>query len=864
MSTGCRISWGSAVYPGEADEDEIQLRRSLNLHYIDYTARLLDQELIAGTTHLGPPRKVSISMDYVGNPALDVKVQDYYGNKTPPWLCCWVVMNQVGGQIEFHQEESARYALPQLLPSSNLIDWVEKIVTHQETRCIGFQQAVDAFIMRYSKSSTSLPMHGFVQKVHKLNCLTKIRLGLILCVEEDGKMIPPSCALQTQFGQISKAASQPVEKEVLTELEKLVFSASGIGPDNAIALWASLWCLILMYRKLVRSYIAFQQFPCHVPEDYNGFPECKLEAGTHFYHYLISIYAALFRVTSPLYADFRVAATRKLLDEDESLVHAFMNLRTESFYFRQENPRVPTSPGSDYEELFSSFFDWELYCDSTQPSDPASPYFGRSSHRDLPSLITEIQPFLDHLSLGGDKSRYIRMTPGLSPDDEGIITSESMGQSPPELIRGGSTSPSDHSGSVFLDGVEDVRRRPEVSLRDVQAQDDEWTYPQAIPSKHAPRGYPPHCQDCGVCPHCRKAFPDHSHLVCTRRTPAVAPPVIRHVADVWSSNPVEERLSVSEPRFFTAKPREIAIFFTREADSPVLRASVQAYHSQNGVEENPRNAAFQRDRFPSHPELQRWVEGQIKRERSTQFEHSVQNFLLSYSEDGYGLPKHELVTKVHRMNCFFRIWKAPRFTCCSSPNKVSHAPPTVQAELRYIAWKALVSLEHDVLKLLEDCLAQQDPLKPHERMAVWASLWQLILIYRDLVIAHDSFFSRNPGAKRDPAIGRAYEDLYNVFFPLIAIFYHCQFRTPKRLEMSLDWLKEPAYPTRACHSGKIRQFAKDMLSARKDFYEGIKRSSHNIDSRLCTFVVNHELKKLSARRRSKTSSKSKSGAYDDE
>ncbi|KAM5369890.1 hypothetical protein ACJZ2D_008791 [Fusarium nematophilum] len=322
---------------------EVAQVRKTDLHYIDYTARLLDQELIAGTTHLGPPRKVSISMDYVGNPALDVKVQDYYGNKTPPWLCCWVVMNQVGGQIEFHQEESARYALPQLLPSSNLIDWVEKIVTHQETRCIGFQQAVDAFIMRYSKSSTSLPMHGFVQKVHKLNCLTKIRLGLILCVEEDGKMIPPSCALQTQFGQISKAASQPVEKEVLTELEKLVFSASGIGPDNAIALWASLWCLILMYRKLVRSYIAFQQFPCHVPEDYNGFPECKLEAGTHFYHYLISIYAALFRVTSPLYADFRVAATRKLLDEDESLVHAFMNLRTESFYFQRESCSI-TAP----------------------------------------------------------------------------------------------------------------------------------------------------------------------------------------------------------------------------------------------------------------------------------------------------------------------------------------------------------------------------------------------------------------------------------------------------------------------------------------------------------------------------------------
>ncbi|UZP33375.1 hypothetical protein NXS19_001191 [Fusarium pseudograminearum] len=35
-----------------------------DLHYIDYTARLLDQELIAGTTHLGPHRKVSLAMDY--------------------------------------------------------------------------------------------------------------------------------------------------------------------------------------------------------------------------------------------------------------------------------------------------------------------------------------------------------------------------------------------------------------------------------------------------------------------------------------------------------------------------------------------------------------------------------------------------------------------------------------------------------------------------------------------------------------------------------------------------------------------------------------------------------------------------------
>ncbi|KAH6898701.1 hypothetical protein B0T10DRAFT_454020 [Thelonectria olida] len=313
------------------------------LHYIDYTARLLDQELIAGTTHLGPPRQVAISMDYPENPVLHVEVQDYFGNETPPWMCCWVVMNHVDGQFEFHREKSARYALPQLLPAKTLVDWVENIVLYQDARNIGFQQAVDSFIMKYSKSTTPLPMQNLVQKVHELNCLTKIRLGLVLCVNEDGKTTPPSCALHTQFGQISKAASQPIEKYVLGELEKLVFGTSGIGPSNAMALWASLWCLILMYRKLVRSYIAFQQFPCHVPKDYSGFPECKLEAGTHFYHYLVSIYAALFRATSPLYADVRIAGTRKLLNDDEDLVRAFLNVRTESFYFRYLSIRARIS-----------------------------------------------------------------------------------------------------------------------------------------------------------------------------------------------------------------------------------------------------------------------------------------------------------------------------------------------------------------------------------------------------------------------------------------------------------------------------------------------------------------------------------------
>lgn len=97
-------------------------------------------------------------MDYLDNPVLEVEVQDYYGNTTPPWFCCWVVTDQVGEQVESYRQESARYALPQLLPPIQLIDWVERMIFHQDTRCIGFQQTVDSFVLRYSQSEASLPM----------------------------------------------------------------------------------------------------------------------------------------------------------------------------------------------------------------------------------------------------------------------------------------------------------------------------------------------------------------------------------------------------------------------------------------------------------------------------------------------------------------------------------------------------------------------------------------------------------------------------------------------------------------------------------------------------------------------------------
>lgn len=111
--------------------------------------------------------------------------------------------------------------------------------------------------------------------------------------------------------------------------------------------------------------------------------------------------------------------------------------------------------------------------------------------------------------------------------------------------------------------------------------------------------------------------------------------------DVWSTNPEEEEQLCSGPRFYTGKPRDISVFFTPDPSFPALRATVQAYRSQGGSEENGSlsKADFPRDCVPSHELLQRWVEDQIQTEQRSDFQYAAQSFVLAYSAEGWGLPK---------------------------------------------------------------------------------------------------------------------------------------------------------------------------------------------------------------------------------
>ncbi|KAK5990793.1 hypothetical protein PT974_09066 [Cladobotryum mycophilum] len=583
----------------------------------------------------------------------------------------------------------------------------------------------------------------------------------------------------------------------------------------------------------------------------------------------------------------------------------------------QENPRPSSSLSPEEEEVFSWLVDLTRFGEPFKPTSP------------LTDIINEIPSFIDALSLDRTGADLFRMTTPFHSEDEAVTTSDYSGQSPPDLIQGDSTSPSDQSGSPLPIHVDDLHHHyPDASLGEVRAHDDEWTYPQTDPSKSVGQGYPYHlqvhddqtnktlapstglkrrrsgndlekrqrqlvdpnqtadvrksgaclpcrvsktrCHESGICPTCRKAFPDHSHLACTRSTPAMAWPVMGKVPDVWSTQAKEEEQLCSGPRFYTGNPKDISVFFAKDTASPPLRATVQGYRTQGATGEGSLNKAdFPRDNVPSHQVLQTWVENQIRRENTPDFQHAVQSFLLAYSEEGWGLPKHSLVSKVHKMNCFFRIWKAPSFWCLDPSNKLTSLPLSVQAQLRNIARKGLYSLEHDILKELDDCLTQQGPPKPHERMAIWASMWQLILMYRELMGAFKTHLVHIARKNSEPAQTIAsqtyiYKWIADSFFPLLTVFYHYQFRTKKSLEMSMDWLKAPSYPARACQSNAIHMHAQQLLDARKDLYVSLQSSKNDIDELLCVFVVNHELKKMSARRRiPKASTKSKQPAEDD-
>jgi hypothetical protein len=144
----------------------------------------------------------------------------------------------------------------------------------------------------------------------------------------------------SQLLLIIKEGIRAAELTLLDNLEKFVYGSKGPGKNNMIPLWTTLWTLILTYRDCMTTYkystqhckISFE----HDPSD----SEVLIEASKHMYHILTSVYAALFRASTPLYLDWRVASNMELLGNSDELKNAFIALRTEVEWFCES--RIPS------------------------------------------------------------------------------------------------------------------------------------------------------------------------------------------------------------------------------------------------------------------------------------------------------------------------------------------------------------------------------------------------------------------------------------------------------------------------------------------------------------------------------------------
>jgi hypothetical protein len=115
-----------------------------------------------------------------------------------------------------------------------------------------------------------------------------------------------------------------VEADVLTQIDKLTQSKEGIGRQNPLAVWACLWILILSYKEHMVYLKVVTSFDSNKAYNLNQ----------HIYNMLTSIYAALYKTTSPLTLDWRSKEVADMMWNDVHLIKLFCNIKTEMFWFR--------------------------------------------------------------------------------------------------------------------------------------------------------------------------------------------------------------------------------------------------------------------------------------------------------------------------------------------------------------------------------------------------------------------------------------------------------------------------------------------------------------------------------------------------
>lgn len=194
--------------------------------------------------------------------------------------------------------------------------------------------------------------------------------------------------------------------------------------------------------------------------------------------------------------------------------------------------------------------------------------------------------------------------------------------------------------------------------------------------------------------------------------------------------------------------------------------------------------------------------------------------------------------KVHQMAGFFHVWNKPALWCHFPSLDTAINSQYITSRLSVVAFKRLCALEEDILQDIGKLVMHPFRRRSQEKMELWVSLWQLILLYREVMLTTESMLTSMDLSSRDPGTGgnsfllhvlnqcsdvltvekdslRTYYLKLTTFFHTITTCYHYSFRTKKSLEISVDWLETSGLSGQTYANIEIA--ANKLSQARKPF-----------------------------------------------
>ncbi|KAK2037278.1 hypothetical protein LZ31DRAFT_181376 [Colletotrichum somersetense] len=364
------------------------------------------------------------------------------------------------------------------------------------------------------------------------------------------------------------------------------------------------------------------------------------------------------------------------------------------------------------------------------------------------------------------------------------------------------------------------------------------------------------CTTAGTCDRCIKAYSRDSESACVRGELATALDLsparfagLGRKAE-WEA---KQSLKFVQPRYYGSIHRGHVVF-GRGQNGARLSTALQNYCRMSDDGQRPiyQGCVLARENngVPSYDDLIRWGEEIVFPEDANTFEGLIELFIKEYSapcrSGGPRRPQMELLNDVHKMKVMYKICCEENFNFIrENTHAVEPLPLLAKAEFRAIARMALEQFEKSALRALDKYLAPKK-VPECEAPALWASLWQLLFIYRDLL--------RTPRGS-SPCAGAGAGNAVPLL-NAVAVFYAAHFRTSASLKLSLDCVwdsRDPLTTGQAALAGIFNH----ALRLRDTLHRTIAAGTDEIDNRLKGLVVDPEMKVLNRRQPSKKPAKGK-------